>query len=467
MRGLRIDSARVVRPLSGVERLLVGTLVAVAVAVRLPGTWSQSFWEDEVASARIIREPTLPHVLGQVVHTESTPPLWYVGVWLLHQGGMPIIDGRLVSVFLGGALTVAVVELARRFYSFPPALAAGALVALGAEFVGHGHELRAYELTATLSALFALCLLAQLAAPTPPHAAALATVVAASGLTHFFLAFSVIAAAAWLLGDPAVRQVRRFALRPIAIGSVVALGWLPLLFLQYHRGRFWWIGAFRLRPVIAVPLRLFSYAYSGSFVGLGLSVLGLVVVAAGGLRLARRSPAGRLVLVLALAPLAAAAIVWALGMPIFDLRNLIGIGAFVAVAAVAAVDALPRPAAWAVAATLVAFLGFSLPTVRNAWRIPPYAEMALRLVRDGWNGAQPIAVFGDPLRYKLPLEWYLPHQPTLDVERALGRQRREIFILHRSGRIALQQVRGRTSLGRSLRGAAFLVERAPRAAAHR
>jgi hypothetical protein len=47
-----------------------------AVAVRLPGVYTQSFWQDEVASARVVQQPTLDAMLHQVVRTESTPPLW-------------------------------------------------------------------------------------------------------------------------------------------------------------------------------------------------------------------------------------------------------------------------------------------------------------------------------------------------------------------------------------------------------
>jgi predicted membrane-bound mannosyltransferase len=39
----------------------------VAVAVRIPGVWSRPFWEDEAASAQILREPTLWAALRRVV----------------------------------------------------------------------------------------------------------------------------------------------------------------------------------------------------------------------------------------------------------------------------------------------------------------------------------------------------------------------------------------------------------------
>jgi hypothetical protein len=432
---------------------LVGGL---ALGVRLLGIGSQSLWEDEVASARIIGEPTLVQMLGRVVHTESTPPFWYVGEWLLHQAGMPILDGRLVSALLGGLLTVLVVLLARRFLSFPLALAAGGLVGLGEEFVRHGSELRAYELLATLSVVFALCLLKCLAGPTRWRETALAAAVAAGGLTHFFFEFSAIAAGAWLLIDPAVRSVRRQTVAAIVVGSAIAASWLPLMLIQYHPGRFWWIGPFRLRPVMAVPLRFFTYAYSQPVLGPALSLVAVVLVVCGGIRLARRSAAGRLVFVLALAPVAEAAFVWALGMPIFDRRNLIGVGAFVAVAGLAALEALPPPAGRVGAALLVTLVGVSLAVHGFRW-IPPYREMALTLVRDGWNGAHPIAVFGDPHRYLSPLEWYLPGKPRLGLVPFGDTGCSSVFVLRPSGRVVREHGSVLTRRAPTLRGARYLA----------
>src|SRR5207248_10790569 len=163
-------------------------------------------------------------------------------------------------------------------------------------------------------------------------------------------------------------------------------------------GRFRWIGAFSLRAVVTVPLRLFTYSFSEVPVGPLLSVAMLVVVSIGGLHLGRRSAGGRLVFVLALAPIGLAALAWAAGMPIFDLRNLIGVGGFVAVLTVGALDALPVRVHVLAAVGVVAALGLSLAT-SNADRIPAYDAMAKSLVRSGWNVSKPILVSGDPYRY--------------------------------------------------------------------
>jgi hypothetical protein len=116
---------------------------AIAAAVRLPGVYGRPFWEDEVASARIVIQPTFQAMLHQVGQTESTPPLWYAIVWLAHRVGMPLQSERLLSVAFGAMFAAAVVKLARCFVPLPLATAAGLMTALGAEFVVHGAELRA------------------------------------------------------------------------------------------------------------------------------------------------------------------------------------------------------------------------------------------------------------------------------------------------------------------------------------
>ena len=116
----------------------------VATAVRLPGVYTQAFWQDEVASARIIDEPTFRRVLAHVARTESTPPLWYVLGWLLRQAGTPLQDIRLLSVAAGALSAALVVDVGRRVVPLPLASLAGLFVALGGQLVGHGQELRSY-----------------------------------------------------------------------------------------------------------------------------------------------------------------------------------------------------------------------------------------------------------------------------------------------------------------------------------
>jgi len=220
------------------RRVMVAVALAAAVA-RVPGVYTHALWEDEVASARILAEPTFPGMLRHVTRTESTPPLWYALGWCVHLAGVPIRDVRLLSVLAGAVLAAVVVDLARRVVPLAFAAVAGLLVAFGGELVAHGSELRSYELLALLAALFARCLLDELEAPSRRRELALAAVVAAGGLTHFFFAFTVGAALLWLWLDPGARARRRAGLSILA-GGAVASTWAPVMLTQYHANRFWW-----------------------------------------------------------------------------------------------------------------------------------------------------------------------------------------------------------------------------------
>ena len=84
----------------------------VAVAVRLPQVFARAFWQDEVASARILSEPTLFAMLRQVRATESTPPFWYALGWGVHRLGVPLREVRLLLVLFGALGCVLVVLVA-------------------------------------------------------------------------------------------------------------------------------------------------------------------------------------------------------------------------------------------------------------------------------------------------------------------------------------------------------------------
>jgi len=372
-------------------------------------------------------------MLARVARTESTPPLWYALGWVVHRAGASLVDVRLVSVLAGALLAAVVAVLARRVVPEALAALAGVLVAFGSEPVWHGHELRAYELYALLSALFALCLIRELEHPTRGREVALAATVAAGGLTHYFFAFTVVAGLGWLLLDPGARVVRRRAASALLAGGGVAVLWAPVMLGQYHRDRFWWIGAFSGRAVLAVPLRLFTRAYSGTTLGLALSVATLAVLLLGGARVARSSAVARLVVLLALVPVGEPGVAWALGSRVFALRNMIGVAPFVAVTAVAIVAALPRRILTAAAA-----VGLSAAVAASAFvvvqrRIPPYALVARALVRYGWRPALPIAVPG--FGYRAPLEWYLPRRPVLEIARPLSRVCHEVLLVTSTGTV--------------------------------
>ena len=418
--------------------------VALAAGVALLGTilrlahLHDALWQDEVASARILREPTLGGALGRVVHTESTPPLWYVLGWLAHHAGLSIEDVRLLSVAFGAGIGAATVAIAARELPLRSAAGAGLLVTVGSQFAWHGHELRAYELSALLVTLLVLALRRELERPGLRSEVPLALVCAAGLLTHYFFALSLAAAVAWLWGERQARPVRRRATVAVAGGAALCLPWLPFFVEQFRRDRYWWIGPFRLQTVVQTPLRLFTPLVDTGLAAQVVPILFVLLVAAGAFALARRSAAGRLCVVLGLAPLSTAAALWAGGLRIYAVRNLIGIGPFVALAAVAGLSLLPCRAATVSLAALGAAAA-TLFALTQASPAPPYQGVARALVREGWRSDDPVAVFGNFFDLRAPLEWYLPHQPVLAVARPTGAHCGEVFVvagLHAARRLA-------------------------------
>jgi len=420
--------------LAAVIRLLdrpwvaASSAAAVAAAVRLPGVFTQALSQDEVASARILSEPSLAAMLGRVARTESTPPLWYTLGWLMHRAGTPLTDVRLVSVLAGCGLAATVVAVGCRVLPSGCALVAGLLVAVGDEFVVHGNELRAYELLAFLTAFLVWLLLRELAAPGRRNEIAIAGLVAAGGLTHYFFALAAVCALAWALLDPVAQPVRRRVSVAIVSGGMLAAVWAPVMFAQYRRDRFWWIGPFQLRQVVAVPTRLFATALAGSPSGLALSVTGFALVCLGCVRLARVGAPGRLIVAFAVGPLMGSAALWAAGVHVFALRNLIGVGPSVALVAGSVVAGVAERGG-VVVASAAAGAALALPFGGTAAPAPPFGAIAHALVAEGWRPSDPLAVFGNVFVYRAPLGWYLPGSPLLDAARPSARRCRTVFVV--------------------------------------
>ena len=242
-----------------VSMLVVAT---VAAAVRLPAVYGRPFWEDEVASAKILVQPSFIAMLHRVAQTESMPPLWYAVAWSVHQAGVPLQSERLLSVLFGALFAAAVVSLAHRFVALTLATAAGLTTARSAR--SSSCTARSFAPT-SCSHSFRLrwdCVCSKCSSSSRRWDLVLAATVAAGCLTHYFFAFSVGAVLVWLWLDPGARRIRRRGTVAVLAGSVVSLPWLPMMMTQYRYGHFRWIGAFRWRSVDAVPLRLFTYAYS-------------------------------------------------------------------------------------------------------------------------------------------------------------------------------------------------------------
>lgn len=404
-------------------------LAAGAIAARAPGAIAYPLWQDEVASARILVEPTPWDAVARVADTESTPPAWYLAGWLLHWIGIPVEAVRWLSVLAGGAAAALTLVFARRSLSLPAAIGAGIVVALAWQLVARGHELRAYSLYLFLSVAFALALAAAARQASVRRLAVLAGVAALGLLTHYFFALALVSGALWLLTG-----VRRGARAPVAgalaIGVVPLLAWLPGFFEQVANGRYSWVAGFDALKAAAVYSTFFwnadelyveaqDVAIGGLEAVARLAILGVVV--AGAVVLWRRGAEARLAALLATLPVALVTVLWLSGGAVFTTRNLICSAPFAAIAIAAAVAALPRPAGVAAAGAALGLLGLGLVQERTL-RPPPYEEYADRVEELGaalgdpvyvLGGAHGLSYLGSSYALRSPIAWYLPGHPEL------------------------------------------------------
>lgn len=396
------------RPQAADTHLAVGAaaLGVAAACLRLPDALSSSFWQDEVASAGVIQQPTFGAMLHQVVRTESTPPLWYGLAWALHRTGVSIHDVRLLSVAFDGLVVAAIVLLAGRTLPLALALAAGGIASVAAQLSAHGRELRAYELLALIVLALAWCLDRAVQRPDARRLALLAATVAAGLLTHYFFAFTLAAAVLWILVEPSTRGARRRVLAAIAAGCCLAAPWTPWFLSQLRADRYSWIGPFSPAGVLATPLRVLAPTLESrpsEWLVIGWLAMAVFLAAHIGAR-------ARLVAFLALVPIALAAAVWLIGVRVYATRNLIGTAPFIAILLVVPLTRLRPRASLATAATIVAVFIVTYGIDQLKPNVP-YKALAAALVAEGWQRSSSVAVVGGPYALKSPLEWYLPGDP--------------------------------------------------------
>ncbi len=213
------------------ELWVLGGIVVLGALVRFPTLGEQSFWYDE-AFTRAIVAHGLPHVFSTVARTESTPPLYYVLLWLWARVfGLGEAGLRSLSA-LCGTLTIPLMwELGRRLVSGRAGRAAAALTAVSPLLFWYSQEARAYALLVLLSALALLAMLRALERPTARRLLEWSVAAALALCTHYFAAFVLLPEAAWL--GLALYRRRALTARVMAAGAipVAAMGaaLIPLL----------------------------------------------------------------------------------------------------------------------------------------------------------------------------------------------------------------------------------------------
>jgi mannosyltransferase len=257
----------------------LAALTILAGALRLLTLHLQSFWYDEAFTPVHVLHPSLWATLRSFVHTENTPPLWYVIAWadsrVLGSGEVAL---RLPSA-LAGIATVPVVwaigrELTGRRAT---AIAAAAFVAVNPLFVWYSQEARAYALFVLTAALAMLCFLRALRRPSPGRMAAFALSGSLALLSHYFAVFLLIGMAIWLVWE---KSRWRAALPAVGVLALVGVALLPLISAPGGHGT-QWIGEWALSSRLQAIPQYYLTDYYGAALGHGIELLVALPILAG------------------------------------------------------------------------------------------------------------------------------------------------------------------------------------------
>ncbi len=275
-------TARSGRPAQAATRLPawwpLAALTLLAAALRLSTLDLQSFWYDEAFTPVHVLHASLAATLRSVVHTENSPPLWYVLEWVdARVLGTGEVALRLPSALAGIATVPVAWAIGRELSGRRAAIVCAAIVAVSPLFVWYSQEARVYALFVLTAALAMLCFLRALRDPTPRRMAAFALTAALALLTHYFAVFLLAPMVLWLLCD---RRTRRTALVAAGVLALVGLALLPLISAQGGHGT-QWIGRWPLSERLQAIPQYYLTGYTGSALGHGVELLVALPILAG------------------------------------------------------------------------------------------------------------------------------------------------------------------------------------------
>ncbi|MGZ4236572.1 MAG: glycosyltransferase family 39 protein [Solirubrobacteraceae bacterium] len=364
---------------------LLAGIVIIGAAIRFSTLDQQSFWLDEATTWGIVSHG-LGHVLSTVPKTESTPPLYYVLVWLWSRVfGTGEVGLRTFSA-LCGTMTIPVMwAVGRRLASERIGLVAALVTAVNPLLFWYSQEARTYALLVLLSALSLLAFLRALEQPSVGRLLAWGTVCALTVLAHYFGAFVVVGEAVWLLFALRRRGVLTVAGAAVGLAPIVVVGaaLVPLVIRQ-NDGRASFISTasgslpYRLGQLVkqdilgdGQPLKALLLA-----VGLVLVALALVLL----VTRATRAERGAALMMLAIGAggVVLAFVVAAVVTDYFDTRNLLATWPPMALVVAVGFGAT-RAGRWG-AAGLAGLVVLSLVCIANVVRDPDFQ-------RDNWRGA--------------------------------------------------------------------------------
>jgi mannosyltransferase len=415
------------------RRLALPAILVLAAALRFATLHLQSYWLDEAVTVRLLHRG-LFDMLGQLPHSESTPPLYYVVAWVWARiFGYGEVGLRSLSALAGVATVGVVWACGRRLGGERAAVAAAVIAATAPLLVWYSQEARSYALLTLLCAASVLAFLHVLEGERGARALiAWATVSALALATHYFAGFLVAPEAAWLLWRG---RTDRRALAAVGVVVAVAAALVPLALAQRNTGNADFIAgqSFATRLVQVPKQLLIGYGAPGQVI---LGVIAAAIAAVAAISLARAGAAERAVagapagqaerggaavpLVLAVAALALPLLLAAGGLDFVISRNLLVAWPPLALAAALGLARLGRAGtgllAAAAAVGLAAVIGVEADRSyqRDDWRDAIHAA-----TRDG---APPRALALAPASGVVPLAVYAPRAGPLPPAGAAVRE---------------------------------------------
>lgn len=386
-------------------------LTLLAAALRLCTLDLQGFWFDEAFTPVHVLHPSLTATLHGVVHTENSPPLWYLLAWadsrVLGTGEVAL---RLPTALAGIATVPLAWGIGRELTGRRAAIVCAALVAVNPLFVWYSQEARAYGLLVFMAALAMLCFLRAQREPTGGRMAAFALAGALALLTHYFALFLLIPMALWLLCET---RTRRAAIPAVAALALVGAALIPLVLAQGgHNTQ--WIGEWALSKRLQAIPQYYLTGYSGEPLGRGIELLvalpilvGLIV---GVWRMLEAPRSLRPVLLagsIAACGILIPVVLVAFGADYLAPRNLVG-AMIPLTALIAVVVVWPGTGSAGIACAVAIALGFLAISID--------VDLSPRLQRGDWRGLaadlrHPLAPDRAISTVELgsaPLEYYLP-----------------------------------------------------------
>lgn len=403
-------------------------IVLLAALLRLGTLDLQSLWYDEAFTPVHVLHPSLSATWSSFVHSENTPPLWYLLEWPITRAlGTGAVALRLLSALAGIAAVIVGWAIGCELAGRRAAIVCAALLAVNPLFVWYSQEARAYGLFVLMAALALLCFLRALREPTPRRVWAFAIAGSLALLTHYFALFLLVPMIAGLglrlLGDmdfglevprgrpPNPRKIA--ALAPLALPVLVGVALIPLIVAQGGHGT-QWIGEWALASRLEAVPQYYLTGYTGSALGHGIELLVALAILAGVLfglwrtLTQREERAALIVLVVAACGVLIPLLLALFGADYLAPRNLVG--AMVPVSALLAVVIAARRAGAVgmvlAGLVLAAFLALTIDV-----------DLSPRLQRGDWRGvadalrSQPSLAPRAIVTVELgaaPLEYYLP-----------------------------------------------------------